>query len=428
LIALPFNGPMNFFTMGSPRRRCSHDDSWTDKAVDVTATRAPHAASTMPTTSLAPPPSRLLGARRRARAASRARRGVRGRASATTTTTTRAMATFGDLISLAKKKKKKAPAKPPAGTPAEAAALKAAALTLAVPTLATFPSTRAVLDAFDLENGDPAAFTAVAQVQHFANVVGSDCFALIALCGLYVLSDAAENARLDSATYQRVAGAIALYGAANILGVAIAATADGSPSPSAAAVAGVVAALAPASVVAASVVRTHGGGLEGFVARVKEDVALAADIGNVSEVGGYLEYYYKLSFWASIVVGGAFAFSPLSPLSIVNEYNPSSQFVQRAFGLGAVFMLAPVQFVLLDASRRGRLGGGTFKKLNLSVAAAVFGIDLMTVFTFAAASGLGPDAATYSDGSGGIYNYVGALAVSFSICAVYLYQGVAAKK
>ena len=41
---------------------------------------------------------------------------------------------------------------------------------------------------------------------------------------------------------------------------------------------------------------------------------------------------------------------------------------------------------------------------------------------------MGPDAATYSDGSGGIYNYVGALAVSFSICAVYLYQGVAAKK
>jgi hypothetical protein len=29
--------------------------------------------------------------------------------------------------------------------------------------------------------------------------------------------------------------------------------------------------------------------------------------------------------------------------------------------------------------------------------------------------------------SGGIYNYVGALSVSFSILAVYLYQGLVAK-
>ena len=78
-----------------------------------------------------------------------------------------------------------------------------------------------------------------------------------------------------------------------------------------------------------------------------------------------------------------------SPLAIVNEYYPSSQFVQRAFGLGAVFMLAPAQFVLVDAARRGRLGGGTFKKLNLSIAAAIAGIDWMTVYTFQAANGQG---------------------------------------
>ena len=109
-------------------------------------------------------------------------------------------------------------------------------------------------------------------------------------------------------------------------------------------------------------------------------------LNEASEKGGYLERYYKLSFWASMVVGGAFAFSPLSPLAIVNEFTPSSQFLQRAFGLGTVFMLAPAQFVLLDAASRGRLGGGTFKKLNLSVAAAIAGIDAMTVYTFAAAT------------------------------------------
>jgi hypothetical protein len=155
---------------------------------------------------------------------------------------------------------------------------------------------------------------------------------------------------------------------------------------------------------------------------------VVTDLGDVTDQGGYLERYLKLSFAASMIVGGAFAFSPLSPLAIVNEYTPSSQFIQRAFGLGTVFMLAPAQFVLLDAARRGRLGGSSFKKLNLSIALAIFGIDAMTIFTFAAAQALDPSTDALAQASGGIYNYVGALAVSFSILAVYLYQGVFAKK
>ena len=114
-------------------------------------------------------------------------------------------------------------------------------------------------------------------------------------------------------------------------------------------------------------------------------------------------------------------------LALVNEYDASAQFLQRAFGLGTVFMLAPAQFVLLDAASRGRLGGGTFKKLNLSIAACIAGIDGMTIYTFGAAKALGPDADALASASGGVYN-VGALAVSFSILAVYLYQGVFAKK
>lgn len=71
--------------------------------------------------------------------------------------------------------------------------------------------------------------------------------------------------------------------------------------------------------------------------------------------GGYLEVYYKVSFWTSMVVGGSFAFSPLSPLAIVNEDIISSQLLQRAFGLGTVFCLAPVQCVLAQAARSGAM-------------------------------------------------------------------------
>jgi hypothetical protein len=63
---------------------------------------------------------------------------------------------------------------------------------------------------------------------------------------------------------------------------------------------------------------------------------------------------------------------------VVNEYTPSAQFLQRAFGLGAVFMLAPTSLALVDAARRGRLGGDTFRKLNLSIAVWVRGFHSST--------------------------------------------------
>jgi hypothetical protein len=100
---------------------------------------------------------------------------------------------------------------------------------------------------------------------------------------------------------------------------------------------------------------------------------------------------------------------------------------QNVLSHATLHRYTPVQFVLVDAARRGRLGGGTFKALNLSIAAAIAGIDWMTVYTFQAANGLSPDADALAGASGGIYNYVGALAVSFSILAVYLYQGLFAK-
>ena len=149
----------------------------------------------------------------------------------------------------------------------------------------------------------------------------------------------------------------------------------------------------------------------------------------------YLSRYYKLSFFTTLIVGGAFAFSPTSPLSAINEPYASAEFIRRLFGIGAVFGLAPVQFVLLDASKRNRLGGGTFKKLNLSIACAIALIDFMTIWGFGKISEIASpeliadlESASATNGISQIYNYVGAISVSLAIAGVYLYQGIFAKK
>jgi hypothetical protein len=186
-----------------------------------------------------------------------------------------------------------------------------------------------MLDALNLSNSEPTAFGSVLDVQHWANLFGSDCFTLIALTSLALLADAAESSRLDSYTYQRLAAALVLYAGMTTLAVVVAVVYPASPSPSLGAAATVVLAAVPAAAASASAISKYGGGWSVAVQRGVDDIKTAAALRDQSEEGGKLELYYKLSFWASIIVGGAFAFSPLSPLAIINEYYPSSQFVQR---------------------------------------------------------------------------------------------------
>lgn len=182
-----------------------------------------------------------------------------------------------------------------------------------------------------------------------------------------------------------------------------------------------------------SAINTHGGGFAGVSDLFAKDWDDLKDFSNKD--ASYLSRYYKLSFFTTLVVGGAFAFSPTSPLSAINEPYASAEFIRRFFGLGAVFGLAPAQFVLLDASKRNILGGGTFKKLNLSIAASVFLIDFMTVWGFGKIAEIAtPDQiqvlneASATGGISQIYNYVVAILVSLAIAGVYLYQGLFAKK
>ena len=276
-------------------------------------------------------------------------------------------------------------------------------------------------------------FTTVETLTHWSNLFGSDAFSLITLCSCYVLADAAENNRLNSQTYQRLAVGNVLVLASVIGALALTQVVGEAPRPNASAIVTFTGLSLPCLFASVGAINTHGGGFAGVSDLFAKDWDDLKDFSNKD--ASYLSRYYKLSFFTTLIVGGAFAFSPTSPLSAINEPYASAEFIRRLFGLGAVFGLAPAQFVLLDASKRNRLGGGTFKKLNLSIAASIFLIDFMTVWGFGKIAEIAtPDQiqvlneASATGGISQIYNYVGAISVSLAIAGVYLYQGLFAKK
>ena len=276
-------------------------------------------------------------------------------------------------------------------------------------------------------------FTTVETLTHWSNLFGSDAFSLITLCSCYVLADAAENNRLNSQTYQRLALGNVLVLASVIGALALTQVVGEAPRPNASAIVTFTGLSLPCLFASVGAINTHGGGFAGVSDLFAKDWDDLKDFSNKD--ASYLSRYYKLSFFTTLIVGGAFAFSPTSPLSAINEPYASAEFIRRLFGLGAVFGLAPAQFVLLDASKRNRLGGGTFKKLNLSIAASIFLIDFMTVWGFGKIAEIAtPDQiqvlneASATGGISQIYNYVGAISVSLAIAGVYLYQGLFAKK
>ena len=276
-------------------------------------------------------------------------------------------------------------------------------------------------------------FTTVETLTHWSNLFGSDAFSLITLCSCYVLADAAENNRLNSQTYQRLAVGNVLVLASVIGALALTQVVGEAPRPNASAIVTFTGLSLPCLFASVGAINTHGGRFAGVSDLFAKDWDDLKDFSNKD--ASYLSRYYKLSFFTTLIVGGAFAFSPTSPLSAINEPYASAEFIRRLFGLGAVFGLAPAQFVLLDASKRNRLGGGTFKKLNLSIAASIFLIDFMTVWGFGKIAEIAtPDQiqvlneASATGGISQIYNYVGAISVSLAIAGVYLYQGLFAKK
>ena len=85
--------------------------------------------------------------------------------------------------------------------------------------------------------------------------------------------------------------------------------------------------------------------------------------------------FYRLSALASVVVGGAFLFSPVSPLAVYEAELPVTYLCRAAFGVYLAFLLSPVQFALGRYAADGELRDGAARRLNLLTAAGIVLLD-----------------------------------------------------
>ena len=328
---------------------------------------------------------------------------------------------------------------PPSPHIGQGAAAYLAAAALAAPALYAELQPDAVVAAFGLASAPLEACATLNEVQYWVNVTAAANFSLLAAGVALALAPSGDDSGLSAREASQLALGLVLFGAANTTAAAVAAARGADP----AACALFAAACAPALLLGGGAASSGGPapGEGGDVDVLQVAFNDARALTKLTDNRGYLELYYKGSFFLTLVVGGAFAFSPLSPLSLVNAADPASNLLQRTFGLGACFMLAPAQAVLAraaaEADGRG-MSRPANRLLNLAIALSIAGIDTATVlsndgaqrvlggettqaYEAAAASGA-LDAA-----SGGLANYVAALLTSASICGVYLYQGLAAK-
>jgi|TARA_B110000196_G_scaffold217927_1_gene187184 hypothetical protein len=85
--------------------------------------------------------------------------------------------------------------------------------------------------------------------------------------------------------------------------------------------------------------------------------------------------FYRSSALASVVVGGAFLLSPISPLAVYDAELPITYLARADFGVYIALLLAPVQFELYRAATKGGLGSPNAKVLNLLCAASIVLLD-----------------------------------------------------
>ena len=107
-------------------------------------------------------------------------------------------------------------------------------------------------------------------------------------------------------------------------------------------------------------------------ARELTRVESALELFNANDVSTF----YRSSTIVGLLVGAAFAFSPVSPIAVFDEELPVTHMMRQDVGVYIMALLCPVQAALFRAAKRGNLAEPSTRALNtatgLAIAALVF--------------------------------------------------------
>jgi len=162
-------------------------------------------------------------------------------------------------------------------------------------------------------------------------------------------------------------------------------------------------------------------------ARELTRVESALELFNANDVSTF----YRSSTIVGLLVGAAFAFSPVSPIAVFDEELPVTHMMRQDVGVYIMALLCPVQAALLRAAKRGNLAEPSTRALNtatgLAIAALVFDgraqVELGSQL-YAALPADSPIIALVQSGdpSRPEANTTAAFSVGFLVACVYLFQ------
>jgi len=151
------------------------------------------------------------------------------------------------------------------------------------------------------------------------------------------------------------------------------------------------------------------------------------DLFNANDVSTF----YRSSTLVGLLVGSAFAFSPVSPIAVFDEELPVTHMLRQDVGVFIVALLSPIQAALFRAARDGTLGEQMTRQLNTLTGVAISLLVLdgkaQVEIGTAAFGALPPDSplralVASGDPSRPEANTTAAFSVGLLVACVYLYQ------
>jgi hypothetical protein len=173
--------------------------------------------------------------------------------------------------------------------------------------------------------------------------------------------------------------------------------------------------------------------VEAPLALCKEDAKELVSVESTLELFNLndVSTFYRSSTLLGVLVGAAFAFSPVSPIAVLDDESAVTHFVRQEVGVYIFALLGPVQAALFRAARAGALADDASRALNTAtgIATALLVLDGKAQVDSGTAlyAALPPDSPIIALVQGGDAarpeaNTTAAFSIGLVVALVYLYQ------